>query len=160
MSAITDHAQSMLAYNRWANGKVLDAAAGLSADTFKPVSETLAHTVGTQLYWAANWRGGEFVKPTGELSYADIKSLFERSNDELDAFGAKLTDVEWDRSEAWWKQFGIDAQASVGMALFQMIYHGIQHRAEVAVTLTEHDRSPGDLDYLMFLRGSGGAIPI
>ena len=160
MSAIVEHAQSMLAYNHWANGKILEAAAGLSADTFKPVSETLAHTVGTQLYWAANWRGDEFVEPTGELSFGEIKSLFEGSTKELDAFSAGLTDAEWERSEAWWARFGIDAKAPVGMTLFQVVYHGIQHRAKVAITLTEHDRSPSDLDYLMFLRESGGAIQI
>lgn len=54
MSAVVEHARSMLAYNRWANGKILEAAAGLSAGAFTSISETLAHTVGTQLYWAAN----------------------------------------------------------------------------------------------------------
>lgn len=144
----------MLAYNRWANGKILDAASGLSPENFRSVSDMLAHTVGTQIYWAANWRGDTFVEPTGDLSHAEIKVLFDASGDELDAVGAGLTDIEWERTEAWWKQWNIDAEAPVGMMIFQVIYHGIQHRAEVALKLTEHGQSPGDLDYLMFLRES------
>ena len=69
----------------------------------------------------------------------------------------RLDDDEWARAEAWWKQWGEDDVATVGMTLFQVIYHGIQHRAEVAVTLTDLGYSPGDLDYLNFLQETGGS---
>ncbi len=152
MSDITDHARSMLAYNSWANEKILTAAAGLSADACTKVGSIFSHAVGTQLHWHANWTGAEFVEPAGELSLPEIRQLFERSNADLQTFGQALTDEEWNRTEAWWKRFGFDTEAPLGVTLFQVIYHGIQHRAEVAVVLTEHGCSPGDLDYLVFLR--------
>jgi hypothetical protein len=33
-----------------------------------------------------------------------------------------------------------------------VLRHGTQHRSEAAMLLTSHDRSPGDLDLIMFLR--------
>jgi uncharacterized damage-inducible protein DinB len=152
MSDITDHARSMLAYNSWANEKILSAAAGQSADAFTKVGSTLAHAVGTQLFWHSNWTGSESVEPAQDLPLREIRQLFELSNADLENFGQKLTDDEWNRREAWWKRFGFDTKAPLGVTLFQVIYHGIQHRAEVAGLLTEDGCSPGDLDYLVFLR--------
>lgn len=156
MSDLTAHARSMLAYNRWANEKVLRATTGLSSHEFAKVGDILGHTVATQLYWLANWSGDDFVEPAEGLSLRELEPLFERTNAYLEAFGDKLTDDEWNRAEAWWQRFGVDTRAPLGMTLFQVIYHGIQHRAEVAVILTDHGCSPGDLDYLVFLRETGG----
>jgi len=151
MSAITDHARSMLAYNHWANMKVLDAAAGLAPEAFAEVRGTLAHALGTEIYWRGNWAGRESVEPTAE-TLDDLRRLYEQADADLLEYGDRLTDEEWARSEAWWKRFGFDAEAPVGPTLFQVIFHGIHHRAEVSVTLTEHGCSPGDLDYLVYLR--------
>lgn len=147
----------MIAYNHWANGRILTAAAKLPPAGFAKISKTLVHTVGTQLYWRGNWRGAEVGEPEGDFSLGDIVALYDASDDDLQAYADALTDEEWARSEAWWKRWGYEETAPVGQTLFQVIYHGIQHRAEIAVTLTEHDASPGDLDYLQFLQESAGA---
>jgi uncharacterized damage-inducible protein DinB len=154
VSDLIDHARSILAYNHWANGKVLDAASGLSADAYRQVRDTMAHFVGTQMYWYANWHATEAEEPSGDISFDAMRALFDKSDAALADYASKLTDDEWNRSEAWWKRWGIDAEAPVGPMIFQVIYHGIQHRAEVAMTLTQHGCSPGDLDYLVFLQES------
>ena len=156
MSQLTAHARSMIAYNHWANGKILEAVAGLRDDALDAVSDKLAHTVGTQMYWYANWTGGEFAEPKGELSLADLRGLFERADANLHDYAAKLTDDEWARTAAWWKRFGFDAETAVGPMLFQVVFHGIHHRAEVAATCTEHGCSPGDLDFLVYLQETAG----
>jgi uncharacterized damage-inducible protein DinB len=147
----------MLAYNEWANGKILHAARAISPGAFDKVRETLTHTVGTQLYWHANWTGREDTELGRGLSLEQIELQFQRSHTALRAFGRRLTEDEWNRTAAWWQRFGFDAQAPLGATLFQVIYHGIQHRAEVAVVLTEEGCSPGDLDYLVFLRETQAA---
>ena len=51
--------RSMFGYNEWANDKILEAAAKLSAEELsrksglspKGVTDTLAHAVGTQIFW-------------------------------------------------------------------------------------------------------------
>ncbi len=159
MSQLIDHVRSMIAYNHWANGKILDAVAALPDDAFPAVSDKLAHTVGTEMYWYANWTGREFVEPKGELSLLDLRGLFERADADLHGYAAKLTEGEWARTEAWWKRWGFDAEAAVGPMLFQVVFHGIHHRAEVAVACTDHGCSPGDLDYLVYLREQVGGLP-
>ncbi len=146
----------MIAYNHWANGRILTAASKLSPDDFAKISKTLVHTVGTQLYWRGNWRGEEVGEPEGEFSIGDVVGLYEKSDADLEAYVAGLTDEEWERTEAWWKRWGYEETAPVGQTLFQVIYHGIQHRAEVAVILSDHDASPGEMDYLVYLQESAG----
>ncbi len=34
-----------------------------------------------------------------------------------------------------------------------MLLHSMQHRTETAAVLTEHGKSPGDIDYLFFIIG-------
>ena len=156
MSALTDHARSMISYNRWANERILHAARELTPEQFAGIADVLAHTLGTQIWWHSNWTGASWTEPE-QRSYSDLKSEYEASHAQLHAFGQRLDDDEWARTEAWWKQWGEDAVATVGMTLFQVIYHGIQHRSEIAVTLTELGFSPGDLDYLNFLQETGGS---
>lgn len=156
MSEIVEHARSMLAYNQWANERILAAAARLSADDFASLSGKLAHTAETQEFWLANWQGREFDGYSGTYTYDDIVGIIGASDRSLAAYAAGLTDDEWQRSDAWWKRWGYEARAPVGQTLFQVIYHGIQHRAEAAVILTDHGASPGDLDYLQFLQASAG----
>lgn len=155
MSALTDHARSMISYNRWANERIFHAAREMTPEQFSSIADTLAHVLGTQLWWHSNWTGAEWAEPAQRL-HADLKSEFEASHAQLHAFGERLDDDGWARTEAWWKQWGYDQVAPVGQTLFQVIYHGIQHRSEVAVTLTGLGFSPGDLDYLSFLQETGG----
>jgi uncharacterized damage-inducible protein DinB len=151
VSTLTDHARSMISYNRWANERIFRAARALPAEQFAGIADTLAHVLGTQLWWYSNWAGESWAEPQPR-AYDELKSEFEASHAQLHAYGERLDDDEWGRVEAWWKQWDHDEVAPVGSTLFQVIYHGIQHRSEVAVTLTERGASPGDLDYLNFLQ--------
>ena len=39
--------------------------------------------------------------------------------------------------------------------LTHVTFHGMQHRAEIAAILTEFGHSPGNIDYIVYLRESG-----
>jgi uncharacterized damage-inducible protein DinB len=146
----------MISYNRWANERIFHAAREMTPEQFATIADTLAHLLGTQLWWNSNWTGAEWTEPE-QRSYGDLKSEYEASHAQLHAFGERLDDDAWARTEAWWKQWGYDETASVGQTLFQVIYHGIQHRSEVAVVLTDAGFSPGDLDFLNFLQETASA---
>jgi uncharacterized damage-inducible protein DinB len=150
MSALIEHARAMLAYNRWANERIFRAAAGLPPEGVDAIKPTLNHALATQQYWYANWIGRDFEEKAYD-SLDVLRSEYEAMHADLHLFAQRLDDDEWDRKEAWWKKWGYDNTASVGQTIFQAVYHGIQHRAEIAEVLTEHNCSPGDLDFLQFL---------
>lgn len=150
MTTLAEHARSMLGYNAWADERILAAAEGLAPDAYASIVETLRHTLGTQRWWLSNWQHGDYVEPQA-WPLPEMRAAYAASHDALRAFAATMSDATWDHAEAWWQQWGIDATAPLGQTLFQVVYHGIQHRAEIAMVLTEHGCSPGDLDYLQFL---------
>jgi uncharacterized damage-inducible protein DinB len=151
MTSLSDHARSMISYNRWANERIFRAAAGLPPEGFAAIRDTLNHTLATQQYWFANWTARDFQEQSYE-SLETLRSEYEAIHADLHLFGQRLDDDEWHRSEAWWKKWGYDDVLPVGDTVFQVVYHGIQHRAEIAQVLTQYDCSPGDLDYLNFLQ--------
>lgn len=157
MTTLSDQARLMAAYNEWANLRVIAAAEGLDAAQFDELRATFEHMLGTQVWWHSLWTGGTFIEPKLPL-LADLRPAYERAHALLRAYMAELTDEGWHREEAWWKQWGYDQTLAMGETLFQVIEHGVQHRSEIAVALTSHGRSPGDLDYLNF-RQEGHAQP-
>jgi len=150
MTTLADHARSMIGYNAWANERILAAAGGLTPDAYAQIADTLRHTLATQRWWLANWTHGAFAEPAA-WPLAEMRAQFARSDADLLAFAQALTDGGWDHAEPWWAQWGYADTGRVGQMIFQVVYHGIQHRAEIAVILTERGHSPGDLDYLQFL---------
>jgi len=151
MTTLADHARSLVAYTVWADARVLDAAGGLDEDGWSQVRGPFAHMLGTRTWWHANWTHVEWQEPTAS-TLGQMRVAYEASNDALTALAHRLTDEDWQRAEPWWQRWGYDATLPLGETLSQVVLHGVQHRAEIALALTERGCSPGDLDYLVYLR--------
>jgi uncharacterized damage-inducible protein DinB len=150
MTTLVEHARSMIAATIWADDKLLAAADGISEQQFGELRPQFTHMLGTQRYWHANWTGGSYEElelPT----FAQVREGYMASHAALSAYAAALTQTEWDRVEQWWLRFGRQERMPLGESITQVFYHGVQHRSEIAVTLSSWDRSPGDLDYLTYL---------
>jgi uncharacterized damage-inducible protein DinB len=153
------HARSLVAYTTWADGKILDAADGLpdgDLDREQPgartVRDTLTHMLGTQAWWYSLWTHGPFDEPK-PAALPELRSMYEATHEALRAFAEAMTEERWGTREAWWKEWGYDMQIPLGDTFTQVMHHGTQHRAELAMMLTALGRSPGDLDYLQYLGG-------
>jgi uncharacterized damage-inducible protein DinB len=155
MTTISDHARSIVAYTRWADDRILDAASRLAPDDFAPLAPQLAHMTGTIRWWHARWTGGQFEEPRVE-SFEDARSVLTAAHDAFEAFAATLDDPGWNHAARWWKDFGYDMAAPAGEMLAQVVLHGVQHRSEIAAALTALGQSPGNLDYLFFLAARAG----
>jgi len=158
MTTLVDHARSMIACTIWADDRILTAADGITDEQYSQLRAQFEHMLGTRRYWYANWIGSAFDQPT-LATLADARAGYAASHDALRSFADALTDGEWHRSEQWWKAYGFEGRMALGESITQVFYHGVQHRSEVAVLLSIWGHSPGDMDYLTFLRESGAPLP-
>jgi len=146
-------ARLLLGYNEWANERVLTAADDLSPARFDEQKRKFAHMLGTQRWWHAKWTGSEYAGDLLPETYPAMRTAYAASHSDLRSFADSLTDDVLERSERWW---GNEQELSVGDLIVQVVNHGTQHRSEIAVAMTTHGCSPGDLDYLFYRVPSRG----
>ena len=157
MTTLADQSRRLIAYNQWADERILDAAAGLSPERFAELTDQFAHMLGTLLFWNAKWRHRR--TPIGEIiatamapttSMSELRIAFAQAHTQVLEFGASLTDESWEHTEPWWTEFGIEGALSVGETITLVADHGTQHRSEIAVITSLAGCSPGDVDYRAF----------
>ncbi len=154
---IADQMRALVAYNRWANGKVLDAAArltpaqldGSGPSSFGSIRANMTHLLTAQTTWLARWRG-ESGRPPETSSIDELRAAFAIADDALAAHVEPLTADDLARVVAYKNSRG-DAQARPFWQLVtQVVNHGTHHRAESGALLATFDASPGDMDFVYF----------
>jgi uncharacterized damage-inducible protein DinB len=151
-------------YNYWANRRILRAAANLTEEQFlasTPLSwgsvrDVLAHTLSAE--WAWRVRCQEGLAPTSLLDPAELPTLAalqSRWHDEehaMRAYVSGLTDAEINSIKPYRSTKGQPFAQVLWQILVHVVNHGTQHRAEVAHVLTGYGYSPGDIDFIVYLR--------
>ena len=150
MPTAIEQARNLIAFNAWANSRVLAAAEKLTPDQYSELADQFAHMLGAQRFWHARWTGGEYGSHVIMNTVAEASAGYARSHEDMLSFAESLDDETLDRTNDW---FGNGQQLCIADSIVQVVGHSIQHRAEIAIKLTEHDASPGDLDYLFFRWG-------
>lgn len=151
-------------YNYWANGRVLKSAAlvgqpGFTAPapvSFGSLRGTLVHVYAAEWLWRVRCQEG--ISPKAHPPQEDfptLQALGERWLTEERAmlgFLAGLTDGDLNRVISYTNTRGVDYQNPLWQPLVHVVNHGTQFRSEAAVLLTQAGQSPGDLDFIAFLR--------
>jgi|CXWL01.1.fsa_nt_gi uncharacterized damage-inducible protein DinB len=157
MTTLSDQSRRLIAFNQWADERILDAAAGLSPERFAELSDQFAHLLGTLLFWNAKWRHRDTLireiiatAMDSTASVSELRTAFAQEHVQSFEFGASLQDESWDQAESWWAEFGIEEALSVGETITLLVDHGTQHRSEIAVITSLQGCSPGDIDYMAF----------
>ena len=154
---------SLFDYNYWVNQRILKTAAGLSKEQFTapgPVShgsvrDTLVHTLDAESVWRQRCQGSSPESFLSQDDFPDLESLAQRSREEekaMRSYLAGLTDGDLTSIIRYTRTGGTWYETPLWQILLHVINHGTQSRSEVAVLLTQFDHSPGDLDYMIFLR--------
>jgi uncharacterized damage-inducible protein DinB len=152
--------RSLVDYNGWANERILVAADGVSDEEFArkgedglSIGNALRHAVRTQIWWLGNWTGADAADI--ERTREGLRRAYADAQERLEALVASTDDAGWERMVEFSFQPGSPLRLPLWQTVTQVMLHCIQHRAEAAVLLTRAGRSPGNLDYIIWLLGRG-----
>ena len=148
----------LIAYNQWADERLLTAIDGLGADEldrpceayFGCLAKNLQHILRAQWHWLARWPGGS--SPAGDPPLGPWREAFAAVHAALERYVAPLSESDLDRVVKYTTASGLSGEHPLGRLITHVVNHGTAHRAETGLLLERIGRSPGDLDYLVFLR--------
>ena len=163
-----DYFRTLFDYQYWARDRLLAAAAGMSADEFGApngfsydgLRTLFAHTLGTEVAWLNRMQGGagRAIEPPTEDDTASADSLVAKWAEVESAqrsFLESLKDEDLTRRMEYRMRDGTPAHSTVWELLTIVYTHTVQHRSEAAEALTLVGRSPGNLDYIIYMREKG-----
>lgn len=170
-----DEIQLLYEFDRWANNRVLRAAAALNAEeftrdlsgSFGSVRDTLLHIIGSEWAWLACWKeqspSSEFVT---ELVWAQRDALFHASAfPDLAAVQLKWTQIERDQvefvnqvtDESLGRMLPVrTTQISLAHLMQHLANHSTYHRGQVALMMRQLGAAPLTTDFAMFLMEGRG----
>ena len=149
-------------YNRWANARILAAAAKIDeaqflAPTTFPhggLRPTLVHTLFAEWIWRLRWQGTApdiRWQPQDFPTFASLQARWLEEEMQLMAFVDGLTQKRLKAEFDYISTEGTAHRRVVWEAMAHLVNHGTQHRSEAAAMLTAIGQSPGDIDLIVFL---------
>lgn len=156
--------QLIFAYNRWANERVLAACGGLTAEqmhapaqcSFGSLMGTLAHIYSAERSWRLRLEEG--ISPGRLQSGADfgvlgdLERVWEEEMTRMERFTSSLDGADLERWVEYTTTSGRLQASTLWKALAHVAFHGTQFRAEAGAVMASLDSSPGDLDFILYLR--------
>jgi uncharacterized damage-inducible protein DinB len=156
--------QILFSYNDWANERILRAAEHLSDEQFiTPTSfgygslrDILVHTMGAEWMWRKrcqkNISPPALPKADAFPTLASLRTHWHEEAQHMRAFLATLRDEDMRYLVHYTNTRGAAFKTPLWQALMHVVNHGTQHRSEAALLLTSYGHSPGDIDFVVFLR--------
>ena len=159
----TKDVRNLFAYDRWANTRLLDAAARLTPEefgrdlgaSFGSVRGTLIHIIRGEKLWLHRWVTGSRLPDAAPGDLPDCASLQEALSQwsaERSAFAEQLTD------ERLQSTMNIRGQEfTVADLIRHVTNHSTYHRGQVVLLLRQLGQTPPATDWALFVLESRGA---
>jgi len=119
------------------------------------IHETLVHVFAAEVLWRRRWMGDTDAKLLTAAEAPSLRQLrdpWALEEAKMRAFLTGVSDAELERQVAYTGTSGAAWAESMWEQMTQMVVHGVEHRSEVALALTQLGHSPGFLDFLAFVR--------
>jgi uncharacterized damage-inducible protein DinB len=160
----TPDVRTLFAYNRWANARLMAAAAALPQDeftrdlgaSFGSLRGTLLHIFAGERLWLQHWLDG--TRPQFDLdAYPDaaaVERIWNTWEAERAAFGESLTD------ERLASRIAVrEHEYALADLVQHILNHSTYHRGQVTILLRQLGHTPPATDYRLFLNETGRASP-
>ena len=159
--------KSLFDHNYWARDKILDGVEAIDAQhllkpsalSYGTISGLLTHMLNVEHLWRVRCRDGQspsrplFDEPITEFEV--LRNAWQIEEELMLAYVSRLDEPTLSEKIRYRGQSEGDFQNELWAILMQFIYHGTQHRSELALKLTELGHSVGNLDLIIYLGGSG-----
>jgi uncharacterized damage-inducible protein DinB len=154
---------TLVEYNEWATGHVLDAAARVAPEQFTApprlntasLQATLVHVLSAQRLLRTRLADGTSsptLRPEEFPNVDVLRAFWQEETATLRAYLRALDDGALEETVRFRRLSGELSDPIVRWhVVMQMLTHGAQHRSEAALLLTEYGQSPGDLDFIVFV---------
>lgn len=150
-------------YNTWANQRILKTTEKLSSEKFTEkvkfgygnLRETLVHILVAEFIWCVRWEG-KTLKDVIEVddfpNFSTLQIRWHNEEQHLAQFLEHVSDYELNQPIRYTTSKGNTNNEKLWQQMVHLVNHGTQHRSEAAALLTSFGHSPGDLDFIVFLR--------
>ena len=153
---LNEKIHTLFAYHDWANRKIITAAKGTTDLEFIQIQSTLVHALAAEFIWRMRCQHNLSPKSFPKASdYPTIKHVEDAWIEETavrNAWLHTLTDEDLQATISYTSTEGTKFQNQLWDILQHLALHGMQHRSEIAMLLTEFGHSPGDIDMIFFTR--------
>ena len=154
---------TLFEYNAWANARILSSAAQVTPEQFlapAPFSHgglrgTLVHTLFAEWIWRNRWEGylpTEWFLPEDFPTFEKLQAQWKIEEKALTNFIENLNEPALEETVHYSRMGGEPHENILWHLIVHLVNHGTQHRSEAAAMLTEFGHSPGDVDFIIFLR--------
>jgi len=153
----SDVARDLVAYDGWANARILATAAQLDpavpskGASWGSIEGSLRHLVQANATWLGRFTGQPPLDTDAD-GPAALAARFAEVQAGLEAFAAGLSDDQYLAAVEFKDSRGNPHSDVLALLLAHLVNHGTYHRGEVALLLTEAGHSPGDLDMIVHRR--------
>jgi uncharacterized damage-inducible protein DinB len=158
-----EEARTLFAYDSWANGLILEAAAELDGDALHrdldsshhSVFETLVHLVAAEEIWLSRWKGAPRPKLRGVdeiASFEALRSFWGRVEGERDAFVSALGEEDLEREIEMATTGGTTYRHPFSDMFRHLANHSTYHRGQVVAMLRQLGQKPPSTDLIRFYR--------
>ena len=151
-------------YNYWATDKILTQVRRLDEKEFLTetacnmgcVRDTLVHLLAAEWIWRLRMQEQTFpavlLRPADFPMLEAIETFWETEKHQMWGFLGGLDKDDLQQVVTYRTTSGKEMANVLGHVLHHVVLHGMQHRAELAAMLTAFGYSPGDIDFIVYLR--------
>jgi uncharacterized damage-inducible protein DinB len=154
--------QQYYRYNTWANHRILDTVARLTAEqymmqcdvSFGSVHAILVHTLEVQWLWLSRWKGTSPTSLAGPDTYLNLEAVrarWEFTEKDTKTFVANCTEESLHQPIPYTNMKGEGFAYPLWQMMQHQANHATQHRSEIAFITSQWGISPGAMDFLYFV---------